>query len=210
MAVIAAENKKVQSRILSMNRIESAAIQLFVKKGYANTNIDEIARKCNLTKGAIYHYYKGKQGVLLSILDRIENDFMVSIANAAEEQHASPRQRLLGIFNAHARHAATNPDDFMLLVVVSMEFSRGKGEVSKRINSIYDQLIDAFMGVIREGRESGEFIPIIPDRELAQTIVGGYSGNVLEWYRSGCDPDVGRALVKGLRTMVLQVVVKNQ
>lgn len=205
MAFYEAEmNKKIQSRIRSTERIEKAAIQLFVKKGYSTTKVDEIASRCKLTKGAIYHYYKGKQDILLSIIDRVESELLKPAVDGTNNGSGSAKDRLLSLFKAHARHAYQNPDDFMLLIVVAIEFSQRTGEVSRKINGIFDRMIETFGEIIRDGCQSGEFKPVIPAESLATVIVGNYIGNVIEWYRSGRDPNVGRAVVNTQRNLVLQ------
>lgn len=48
-------------------KIMDAALELFAKKGYAQTSVDSIAKKANVSKGLIYHYFSGKQELLKSI-----------------------------------------------------------------------------------------------------------------------------------------------
>ncbi|WP_455796273.1 helix-turn-helix domain-containing protein [Clostridium butyricum] len=47
--------------------IVSAAWELFYKKGYDNTTVDEIIERSHTSKGAFYHYFKGKDSLLSSL-----------------------------------------------------------------------------------------------------------------------------------------------
>ena len=46
---------------LKKNKILDAALQIFVKKGYAETRMDDIVKDSGVSKGAIYHYYSSKK-----------------------------------------------------------------------------------------------------------------------------------------------------
>ena len=50
-------------------KIGSAAAKIFDKKGYLETNIDDIAAAAKLSKGGIYHYFSSKDEILFFILD---------------------------------------------------------------------------------------------------------------------------------------------
>ncbi|MFN2744206.1 MULTISPECIES: TetR/AcrR family transcriptional regulator [Bacillus] len=48
--------------------IIETAIKLFAKKGYSSTSVQEIAKECQISKGAFYIYFKSKEALLLSVL----------------------------------------------------------------------------------------------------------------------------------------------
>ena len=52
------------------NSILKAAAICFAEKGYDKTDVDEICRKANLTKGAFYHHFSSKQELFLNMLDQ--------------------------------------------------------------------------------------------------------------------------------------------
>ncbi len=48
--------------------ILAAALEIFCEKGYSRTTFDEIARRINLTKGAIYWHFRNKTDILTEII----------------------------------------------------------------------------------------------------------------------------------------------
>ncbi len=46
-----------------------AAINLFYKKGYDKTSIEDIIREVKVSKGAFYHYFESKENLLEDIVD---------------------------------------------------------------------------------------------------------------------------------------------
>ena len=50
----------------SKNLILDSALNVFVKKGYAETSMEDIVELSGLSKGAIYHHYNSKRDLFLS------------------------------------------------------------------------------------------------------------------------------------------------
>ena len=50
-------------------QILSAALQVLSEKGYEQSRMDDIVDQSELSKGAIYWYYKSKEEVYLSLVD---------------------------------------------------------------------------------------------------------------------------------------------
>ena len=63
----------------SINQILDAALEVFVKKGYAKTRMDDIVDLSGLSKGAIYHHYSSKNELFLSLIDHWETYFFTDI-----------------------------------------------------------------------------------------------------------------------------------
>jgi TetR/AcrR family transcriptional repressor of nem operon len=50
-------------------RIVVAATELFWEKGYQSTSVADLLRRAGVHSGSLYHYFPGKQDVLLAVLD---------------------------------------------------------------------------------------------------------------------------------------------
>ena len=58
--------------------IKHVALELFLEKGFASTNVDEIAKKATVAKGTIFFHFKTKLNLLLEVfrsLSNLEEDF---------------------------------------------------------------------------------------------------------------------------------------
>jgi AcrR family transcriptional regulator len=53
-----------------------SAVELFTKRGYAGTSLDEVAKRARVTKGALYHHFSGKQALFEAAFDAVENKLM--------------------------------------------------------------------------------------------------------------------------------------
>lgn len=196
------KNKKAISRETSLSTIKSESIKLFVDHGYSNFKVEDLAEACGFTKGAVYHYYRSKEDILFEIIEDIERSILDEIRIDTSERNATAR--LIRFLNMHAQYAVQSPLEFCLLVVIAMEFSNSETRLGDKIRSVFDRLTSTIAGLVEGGVVNGEFSPPLPSDDFARVIVGCYNGNVVEWKRSRFDPTIGRALVRGVRLMILK------
>lgn len=64
------QERKRQEREARRHRIQDAARPVFFERGFARTSIEDIAKQAQLSVGAIYLYFKSKEDLYLSILER--------------------------------------------------------------------------------------------------------------------------------------------
>ncbi|MBZ0217025.1 MAG: TetR/AcrR family transcriptional regulator, partial [Fimbriimonadaceae bacterium] len=50
------------------NELMDAALELFMKKGFAATRVADIAARAGLSKGAIYLYFDSKEDILKGLI----------------------------------------------------------------------------------------------------------------------------------------------
>ena len=75
------ENERI--RRATTEHILKTALSLFCEKGYYSTSIEELAKQAQISKGLLYHYFKGKEEVLAALVDRRINDVLM-VMNAAK------------------------------------------------------------------------------------------------------------------------------
>jgi len=68
----------MENKLKKSLKIGKAAVRLFNKKGYLETNMDHIAAAAKMSKGGVYHYFSSKDAILYFILfnymDLVLND----------------------------------------------------------------------------------------------------------------------------------------
>lgn len=60
-----------------------AATAQFAERGYLRTALDDVATATQVTRGAVYHHFDGKQALFEAVLDRLETGAVQRIADAA-------------------------------------------------------------------------------------------------------------------------------
>lgn len=112
------ENANLQQTILD------TALKLFTTKGYFNTSIQDIRRDANISIGAVYHYFAGKEELASalydSLLEKITADFLAIKSNhdTAHDQCKAIMAHLFDLtelnpaqmaFMLHAKHSEFMP-----------------------------------------------------------------------------------------------------
>ena len=73
--------------------ILESAMDIFYEKGYSKTTFDEIAKRINLTKGAVYWYFRNKPDIVAALI----NDFVQKHIKRLEEFRAGKEEENLDI-----------------------------------------------------------------------------------------------------------------
>lgn len=66
-----------------------AARKAFADKGYAAASMDDLTAEAGLTRGALYHNFGDKKGLLQAVIDQIDAEMMIRL-RAAQDRAASP------------------------------------------------------------------------------------------------------------------------
>ncbi|MDP9878726.1 AcrR family transcriptional regulator [Variovorax boronicumulans] len=73
--------------------ILAQAAQLFARRGYPATSMNQVAEACNLSKATLYHYYKDKSSLLISIAETHVSKLAALVAEE-EAQPSTDEERL--------------------------------------------------------------------------------------------------------------------
>src|SRR3712207_141152 len=66
-----------------------AARTAFAEQGYAAASMDELTAAAGLTRGALYHNFGGKEGLLRAVIEQLDAE-MVAKARIARDRAATP------------------------------------------------------------------------------------------------------------------------
>jgi len=74
----------------------ATARQVFAESGYADASMDELTARAGLTRGALYHHFGDKQGLLAAVVAQIDaeiDDRLQAISDAAADNWQGFRSR---------------------------------------------------------------------------------------------------------------------
>ena len=158
-------------------QIMDAAQSIVVKKGYDQSRMDDIVKIAQLSKGAIYWYYKSKKDVYLSLIDYWFNEYSEGILENFNDSDSASMQ-LKSLFNYFVDQFEKNPDTFKIMV----EFWRTAGldqDFNDKLQEIYSQFLEYIIDIIKNGINNGEFKKVNP-RITALSILINIEG--IHWF----------------------------
>lgn len=102
------ENERI--REIAKEKILNAGMELFIKKGFHATTIDDVAKHAGISKGLLYNYFKGKENLLSKMVeDRIEGlTRVMEVASSME----TPGDQLRYIVEGAIDNVRQKPDEF--------------------------------------------------------------------------------------------------
>lgn len=80
------------------NELVDAAEELFKKKGYSGTSIADIVNKVGVAHGLFYYYFDSKEDVIDAIVEKLVDDFVVSINKIIDEQDLNAKEKFKRLF----------------------------------------------------------------------------------------------------------------
>jgi AcrR family transcriptional regulator len=87
--------------------IIATAARLFAERGYQTTSISDLAEATGLTVGGLYHYFDGKDDLLIAICDDLLEPLLVE-AREIGRQGSTAREELALVMRAWLEHVASH------------------------------------------------------------------------------------------------------
>jgi AcrR family transcriptional regulator len=161
-----------RSGLESRKRIINAAMDVFFRHGYAESNIRDIAKKAGISVGSIYLYFKNKEELYKTLITDKRRE-IGEATTLTVEQAESATEAITEYLRVYLRYALKHKH-FILLHIKEHGFSFGTNE--KRLFFLKQRkLIEK---IILHGIQKGEFRKCNA-RETAKIILGSLRGVVL-------------------------------
>ena len=74
------------------DQILHAALTVLIHNGYDHSRMDDIVKESQLSKGALYWYYKSKKEIYLDLVNFWVTKYSVTINHLAETKKPAPQQ----------------------------------------------------------------------------------------------------------------------
>jgi len=151
------------------HEIFHSVVNIFLKKGFQETSMREIAGVAGLGKSTLYDYFKTKDDILLYFFEDQIND-LTEAAQKVALQNISADERLRQVMKVHLEFLQANKSLFMKL---SLEAQRLKLESQNEIQKKRHSYQDLVRGLIEEGIREGVFRkvdPLLAARMLINTM----------------------------------------
>lgn len=170
-------------------RLIASARQAFATQGYAKTSMDDFTARAGLTRGALYHHFGDKKGLLAAVVTQLDSEMDARLQHITD-QAQEPWDGFCERCRAYLRMA----QDAEIQRIVLQDAPAVLGDTGSQQHCVESlrQLLEALMhtGVIEQA----------PSRALAQLINGSLVNTAL-WIARDTNP--GDRLEEGLRGLEL-------
>jgi AcrR family transcriptional regulator len=181
------------------NRILDSALEVFARKGYHDSSVDEIVTHSGTSKGSVYFHFPNKQRLFLALVDKFASLLERRVKDAIEGEAEGIRRVDAALHATLSTFGQYRPLAKILLVQavgLGSVFEEKRMEVHERFVRLIRTYLDQAVAV-------GDIAPL--DTELtAHAWMGAINQLVIQWVYTG-QPDPERIL-KTLRPLLLRSV----
>ena len=179
-------------------QILRAARAVFIDKGYLAARVEDVAKRANLSKGAVYFYFESKRDLFLALVHE-EHENTYSFLDVAENDPRPAAVKLLDLGQKYLDYFAglKSPPRFFLMMI---EQAIRDDEVREEVQAVHQRFLDQVTRMIAQGVAEGSFRDLDPIAvaQVLKALIDGLAGQSA----IGVRPDKERLSTDGIRVLL--------
>ena len=156
--------------------ITDTARRLFSEFSYLGVSMNDIAKKLNITKAALYYHFTGKAEIYEKVLDNVFNDLSLSIAQASSE--AAIDKKLHKLVKNYLEFGFKEKN---LIKALVLKLSPGGDQITKRITQSRERIANLIQPIIEEVFSSKKLTKKVDAGLLTSLLTSMMDGLLLEY-----------------------------
>lgn len=189
-----AAKRRAETMEETRTKLIAAARKAFAEKGFAAASMDDLTASVGLTRGALYHNFGDKKGLLAAVVTQIDSE-MAQGAKHAAAQSGDDQQKLLAEGIAYIKMAL----DEEVRRIVLLDGPAFLGDPTKWPSQ--NTCLDATRESLSDLIELGVIKPV--DVDATAWLLNGAALNAAQWVAASDDPK--QALPKAIEVFTLLV-----
>lgn len=175
------DTKASRSRLGRSRRdqILRQATELFQRRGYSNTSLDDIASAIGIRREGIYYYFDNRAQILLSIVKPVSHEMLERLREIAATA-ATPAQRLAAAVESHLLHFDGRFSE--AIIALRGDYASEREAVTAELDPIWQEYEKLWTDIIREGQARAMFNAEL-DPRMAYFGIIGMCNSVGRWYQ---------------------------
>jgi len=171
---------KATPAIDKRDAILRAAIKVFARHGYFQSQVADVARVAGVAAGTVYLYFRSKDDLLVSIFERTMKD-AIDEGRAALADVADPVDRLRRIARLHLDRLGRDRD---LAVVMQVELRQSIKFMERFSSTHLQDYLNIIRRTISEGQAAGAFRNDVSPNAAAKVLFGALDEMATNWMLS--------------------------
>jgi AcrR family transcriptional regulator len=157
-------------------RLFRAALDLFARKGFVETTVEDITNAADVGKGTFFNYFPSKDHILLAFGEMQ----LEKLRTAVEDAHRSNepmRAFLRGLGARMTQEPTRNPEIIRAILQAYLSTSSVRAammDMQRRVLGLHTEMVQI-------GQERGEIRSDLPASEIAQVFRQTIFGTLLMW-----------------------------
>ena len=153
--------------------------ELFRKRGFHNTGINDILKSCGIPKGSFYNFFDSKEDFGVQVLEEYGEKQYLFIKEILDHQGLTPLDKLKNLYS----HFITTQEDEncqygCLIGNLTQELAGINNRFSQSTSKQFQRFTSQLISVIIEGQKQGEITSAFDADELSEYIHGSFFGAI--------------------------------
>ncbi|HQZ39640.1 MAG TPA: TetR/AcrR family transcriptional regulator [Vicinamibacterales bacterium] len=157
-----------------------AAIKVFARSGFFQSQVADVARVAGVAAGTVYLYFRSKDDLLVSIFDRTMKD-AIAEGRAALAGVTDPVDRLRRMARLHLDRLGRDRD---LAVVVQVELRQSIKFMERFSSTHLQDYLNLIRRTIADGQAAGAFRTDVSANTAAKVFFGALDETATNWMLS--------------------------
>ncbi len=153
----------------------SAAKEVFWRRGYEDTSIEEVVQATGLNRYALYNAFGGKLEIFLAALEAYHNERKQLFLDVLGDPERSPMDAIQEVSEFCISQMADR-NAGCLMCNIALEISHHDDIIAVRVNSYLEEIRSAKEMALMQASERGELNPAITPRDGASLLVANMLG----------------------------------
>lgn len=148
--------------------------------------MQDIAREAGVSYGVVYHYFDSKEDLIEEAWQTRREAREIRYQEAQKKDTASQVMAEFLVLSLKRMEHPEFDSEMRFRILLFAEALRNP-RIAEKLREVWDDVMEEFEDVIRQGQERGEINPDVDPRALARIYLAIHDGLVL---RKTIDPDV--------------------
>lgn len=154
--------------------IISEAIQLITDVGYKSFSVNQVIKRCGISKGSFFHHFENKDALIESMTDRLTASILTDYDSVLDNKETSAKEKIHLLFQIG--YQVKMEGDFPMEAFVNILFLPENQELYQKLTQKgLDKFMPYIERIITNGCEIGEFEFAYPKgvaRHFVQMMMG--------------------------------------
>ena len=162
------EPRWVRRKDARPDEITSAALTLFVERGYANTRLEDVASRAGVSKGTLYLYFANKEELFKAVVREGLVSPIAEVRDLIDQYEGSAFDLLRMVLHGWWQRIGSTPVSGIPKLILAE--ARNFPEIARfYLDEVVRPGLDAIVGIIDRGMRAGEFRKV-DARNVAQLV----------------------------------------
>ena len=177
---------KEDAEITKQDLLE-AAFKEFLENGFQKTKLEDIAKRAEVTRGALYWHFKNKEDIIVLLLDYLGSNVKERL-DIISENNSTSEEKLKQLFSSQFQFFSQNTH-FVVAILSEGLFDESE-KINQSIMKVVHYKMNLITKIIEVGKENNEFTNAIETQEMVHIIMGSFRMMMLKWKFSKFEIDL--------------------